>query len=76
VVVSCTTDPGIPSGKKFLDQGLRTAAGVPLQRDKGADFMTLRVGLSGLEKWHQVERTAGQLAAALERMGIEAAAKQ
>ena len=72
VVVSYTTDPGIQSGKKFLDQGLQTAAGVPLQCDEGADFMTFRVGLFGLEKWHQVERTVGQLAAALERIGVGA----
>ncbi|MDB5870555.1 MAG: aminotransferase, class, partial [Polaromonas sp.] len=57
VVVSYTTDPEIQSGRKFLDQGLQTAAGVPLQCDEGADFMTFRVGLFGLEKWHQVERT-------------------
>jgi aspartate aminotransferase-like enzyme len=70
VVVSYTTDPEIQSGKKFLAQGLQTAAGVPLQCDEGADFMTFRVGLFGLEKWHQVDRTVGQLAAALERMGM------
>ena len=70
VVVSYTTDPGIQSGKKFLDQGLQTAAGVPLQCDERADFMTFRVGLFGLEKWHQVERTVGQLAAALEEIGL------
>jgi len=70
VVVSYTTDPGIQSGKKFLDQGLQTAAGVPLQCDEGPDFMTFRVGLFGLEKWHQVERTVGQLAAALEGIGL------
>ena len=70
VVVSYTTDPEIQSGRKFLDQGLQTAAGVPLQCDEGADFMTFRVGLFGLEKWHQVERTVGQLAAALDRIGL------
>ncbi|MEC5214207.1 aspartate aminotransferase-like enzyme [Polaromonas sp. CG_9.5] len=70
VVVSYTTDPGIQSGKKFLDQGLQTAAGVPLQCDEGADFMSFRVGLFGLEKWHHVDRTVGQLAAALERIGV------
>ena len=69
VVVSYTTDPGIQSGKKFLDEGLQTAAGVPLQCDEGADFMTFRVGLFGLEKWHHVDRTVGQLTAALERIG-------
>ena len=72
VVVSYTTDPEIQSGRKFLAQGLQTAAGVPLQCDERADFMTFRVGLFGLEKWHQVERTVGQLAAALDRMGMGA----
>jgi len=70
VVVSYTTDPAIQSGRKFLDQGLQTAAGVPLQCDERADFRTFRVGLFGLEKWHQVERTVGQLAAALDGIGV------
>ncbi|MDB5929320.1 MAG: aminotransferase, class [Polaromonas sp.] len=72
VVVSYTTDPAIQSGRKFLDEGLQTAAGVPLQCDEGPDFMTFRVGLFGLEKWHQVGRTVGQLAAALDRIGLAA----
>ncbi len=70
VVVSYTTDPDIQSGKKFMAQGLQTAAGVPLQCDEGADFMTFRVGLFGLEKWHQADRTVGQLAGALDRIGL------
>ena len=74
VVVSYTTDPDIQSGKKFLDQGLQTAAGVPLQCDEGPDFKTFRVGLFGLEKWHQTDRTVGQLAAALDRIGLVAPA--
>jgi len=65
VVVSYTSDPEIQSGRKFLGVGLQTAAGVPLQCDEPADFMTFRVGLFGLEKWHNVDRTVGQLAAAL-----------
>ncbi|MGV8803859.1 MAG: aminotransferase class V-fold PLP-dependent enzyme [Polaromonas sp.] len=73
VVVSYTTDPEIQSGKKFLEQGLQTAAGVPLQCDEGPDFMTFRVGLFGLEKWHDADRTVAQLAAALDRMGVRAA---
>ena len=72
VVVSYTTDPGIQSGKKFLAQGLQTAAGVPLQCDEGPDFMTFRVGLFGLDKWHHVDRTVGQLAGALDRIGVVA----
>jgi aspartate aminotransferase-like enzyme len=75
VVVSYTTDPDLQNSKKFLAQGLQTAAGVPLQCDEPADFMTFRIGLFGLEKWHNVERTVGHLAAALERvMGGEAVA--
>jgi aspartate aminotransferase-like enzyme len=70
VVVSYTTDSDIQSGKKFLDEGLQTAAGVPLQCDEGADFKTFRVGLFGLDKWHNVDRTVGQLAAALDRVGV------
>ncbi|QJW84980.1 alanine--glyoxylate aminotransferase family protein [Ramlibacter terrae] len=75
VVVSYTTDPGIQSGKKFLDEGLQTAAGVPLQCDEGADFKSFRVGLFGLEKWHNVDRTVGQLKAALDHIGVVAPAK-
>jgi aspartate aminotransferase-like enzyme len=70
VVVSYTTDPEIQSSRKFLAEGLQTAAGVPLQCDEPADFMTFRVGLFGLEKWHHVDRTVAQLAAALDRLGI------
>ena len=75
VVVSYTTDPEIQSGKKFMAEGLQTAAGVPLQCDEGSDFKTFRVGLFGLEKWHNVDRTVGQLKAALDHMGLAAAAQ-
>jgi aspartate aminotransferase-like enzyme len=68
--VSYTTDPEIQSSRKFLAEGLQTASGVPLQCDEGADFMTFRVGLFGLEKWHHVDRTVAQLAAALDRLGL------
>jgi aspartate aminotransferase-like enzyme len=75
VVVSYTSDPGIQSGAKFLDQGLQTAAGVPLQCDEGSDFKTFRVGLFGLDKWHNVDRTVAQLRDALDRVGVVAPAK-
>jgi aspartate aminotransferase-like enzyme len=68
VVVSYTEDPGVQSSKKFLGQGLQTAAGVPLMCDEPADFMTFRVGLFGLEKLHNVDRTVAQLAAALDHI--------
>jgi aspartate aminotransferase-like enzyme len=76
VVVSYTTDPEIQSSKKFLAEGLQTAAGVPLQCDEGADFSTFRVGLFGLEKWHHVDRTVAHLEKALDRIGIGAPARQ
>lgn len=56
-----TTDPEIQSSRKFLAEGLQTAAGVPLQCDEGADFMTFRIGLFGLEKWHNVDKTVANL---------------
>ena len=68
VVVSYTNDPEIQSSRKFIAEGLQTAAGVPLMCDEPADFMSFRVGLFGLEKWHNVDRTVGHLAAALDRM--------
>ena len=71
VVVSYTTDPEIQSSKKFLAQGLQTAAGVPLQCDEGADFMTFRVGLFGLDKWHHIDKTVAHLAGALDRIGLK-----
>ena len=75
VVVSYTTDPEIQSGKKFLAEGLQTAAGVPLQCDEGADFKTFRIGLFGLDKWHHVDRTVQSLADALDRIGVPAQKK-
>ncbi|MBU0915185.1 aminotransferase class V-fold PLP-dependent enzyme [Aquabacterium parvum] len=66
VVVSYTTDPDIQNSKKFLALGLQTAAGVPLQCDEPADFRTFRVGLFGLEKWHNVSRSVTHLSNALE----------
>ncbi|MBK6335795.1 MAG: alanine--glyoxylate aminotransferase family protein [Betaproteobacteria bacterium] len=68
VVVSYTDDPDIHSGRKFLGQGLQTAAGVPLQCDEPADFRSFRIGLFGLDKLQNIERTVGSLEQALDRM--------
>ena len=68
VVVSYTNDPEIQSSKKFLAVGLQTAAGVPLQCDEPADFRTFRIGLFGLEKWHDAQRTVSHLRKALEQV--------
>jgi aspartate aminotransferase-like enzyme len=48
--------------------GLQTAAGVPLQCDEPADFMTFRIGLFGLEKLHNPERSVQHLADALDQL--------
>jgi len=71
VVVSYTSDPDIQNSKKFLALGLQTAAGVPLQCDEPAGWSTFRVGLFGLEKLHDADRSVAHLAAALDKMGIK-----
>lgn len=71
VVVSFTTDPEIQNSKKFASVGLQTAAGVPLMCDEGPEFKTFRIGLFGLDKWHNVERTVGHLRQALDGLGIK-----
>ena len=68
VVVSYTEDEGLRTGKKFLDAGLQIAAGVPLQCDEPADFRTFRIGLFGLDKLQNVDRTVANLSQALDKI--------
>lgn len=68
VVVSHTRDVGLHTGAAFIAEGLQTAAGVPLMCDEPAEFRTFRVGLFGLDKLMNVERTVASLGAALERI--------
>jgi len=68
VVVSYSDDDGIRSGKKFAEAGLQIAPGVPLQCGEPEDFKTFRLGLFGLDKLHNVERTVETLAKALDRI--------
>lgn len=70
VVVSHTTDAEIQNSKKFLALGLQTAAGVPLQCDEPKGFMTFRIGLFGLEKLHNIDRSVSHLESALEQLGF------
>ncbi|NOX69365.1 MAG: alanine--glyoxylate aminotransferase family protein [Gammaproteobacteria bacterium] len=65
VVVYYTDDPEIKTGSKFAQQGLQIAAGVPLQCDEPEDFQTFRLGLFGLDKLHNVDRSVASLDAAL-----------
>ncbi len=67
VVVSYTDDPDIQSGRKFHVEGLQIAAGVPLQCDEPADFRSFRIGLFGLDKLRNIDRTVQSLEEALRR---------
>jgi aspartate aminotransferase-like enzyme len=68
VVVCYTEDAGIQSSKKFLAVGLQTAAGVPLMCDEGTDFQTFRIGLFGLDKLHNIDRSVQSLSDALDQV--------
>lgn len=75
VIVSYTDDDALHTGKAFAGHGLQTAAGVPLQCGEPTDFRTFRIGLFGLDKLNNVDRTVKSLDAALERiLGAAAAA--
>ena len=69
VVVCYTDDPNVHNGQKFAQQGLQIAAGVPLQCDEGEDFRTFRLGLFGLDKLQNIQRTVKQLDNALTAIG-------
>lgn len=71
VVVSHTTDPGIKSGRKFAAVGLQIAGGVPLRCGEHPDFSTFRVGLFGLDKLTDVERTVRNFTEALAALPAE-----
>jgi aspartate aminotransferase-like enzyme len=68
VVVCYTDDDGIQSAKKFADAGLQIGAGVPLMCDEPADFKSFRIGLFGLDKLHNIERTVKTFAKVLDEI--------
>ena len=68
VVVNYTTDAAMQNGSKFAALGMQAAAGVPLMCDEAADFQTFRLGLFGLDKLHNIERTVQKLATVLDKM--------
>jgi len=69
VVVSYTDNADIQNGKKPAEFGLQIAAGVPLQCDEPDDFRTFRLGLFGLDKLHNIDRTVENLAKAFDQIG-------
>ncbi len=68
VVVSYTTDDALQNGKAFGQLGLQTAAGVPLMCDEPEGFKTFRIGLFGLDKLHNIDRTVLTLRKALDSL--------
>lgn len=66
VVVLHTDDINIHNTSLFREQGLQTAAGVPLMCGEPEGFRTFRMGLFGLEKLNNVDRTVANLRVALE----------
>jgi aspartate aminotransferase-like enzyme len=68
VVVSYIDDVDIHKGRKFAGVGIQIAAGVPLQCDEPKDFQTFRIGLFGLDKLHNVDRTVEKLDEALSKI--------
>ncbi|MBH16319.1 MAG: aminotransferase [Gemmatimonadetes bacterium] len=61
VVVSYTDDPGVQNGAKFSALGIQVAAGVPLMCNEPQDFQSFRIGLFGLDKLANVDRTVRRL---------------
>ncbi|MEC7502071.1 MAG: aminotransferase class V-fold PLP-dependent enzyme [Planctomycetota bacterium] len=70
VVVSYTDKPEIKNGSLFAKAGMQIAAGVPLMCGEPTDFSTFRIGLFGLDKLNNVEKTVQRLEKAI--MAIDA----
>lgn len=68
VVVSFTDDPAIQNGSKFAALGLQAAAGVPLMVDEPASYKSFRLGLFGLDKLHNIERTVANLESVVDQL--------
>ncbi|MFQ3789430.1 aminotransferase class V-fold PLP-dependent enzyme [Halomonas sp. A29] len=67
VVVCYTADPAIVA--KFAAAGIQVAGGVPLMCDEGDDYQAFRIGLFGLDKLHDLERSLANLEAGLKQVG-------
>ena len=68
VVVSYTNDDNVHNGLKFRDLGIQIAAGVPLMCDEPKDFRTFRIGLFGLDKLYNVNRSLENLQNAFDKV--------
>ncbi len=68
VIVSYTDDDDIKTGRRFAARGLQVAAGVPLMCDEPEDFRTFRIGLFGLDKLTDIDRTVATLEDAVQAL--------
>jgi len=68
VIVNFTDDPDLKSGKKFMEQELQIAAGVPLEVGEPHDYMSFRIGLFGLDKLMNIDRTVASFEDALKKI--------
>ncbi len=68
VIVCYTKNSDIHTGKKFKEIGIQITAGVPLQCDEPEDFQTFRIGLFGLDKLQDIDRTVSKLDDALDQI--------
>lgn len=68
VGVFYTESDAMKTGAPFMQQGLQIAAGVPLMCDEGDSYKSFRIGLFGLDKLQNIERTVGYLETALKNI--------
>ncbi|MEC8126279.1 MAG: aminotransferase class V-fold PLP-dependent enzyme [Pseudomonadota bacterium] len=68
VVVSHTDRADFKNGSAFAAAGLQIAAGVPLECGESADFQTFRIGLFGMDKLMNIDRTNSLLDDALRKI--------
>ena len=68
VVVSHTDRADFKNGSAFASVGLQIAAGVPLECGESAQFQTFRIGLFGMDKLMNMDRTVSHLDEALRKL--------
>ena len=68
VIVSYTDAVEVQNGSRFVAEGVQIAAGVPLECDESDDFRTFRLGLFGLDKLQNIDRTVANFENALKKV--------
>jgi len=68
VIVNYTSEENMKSGKKFADLGVQIATGMPLEIGEPSDFMSFRIGLFGIDKLLNIDRTVENFKLALEKI--------